>query len=484
MTAPDNTHVRLALAGILLVSLTTIVGSGFSLLSVPFALWAALPYGLLWAMGRMRAGRWPVLGAGLSALAADLGVRASVFVWPRGSTAAIALVFSPAYIAAVVMPVGAAVGWALGKLWLAHAIGRAGVVLLGPVLLGLLTLGLARPDLFPTTVVRRRAALERIGPPRVVMGADRFDSVPVTTRSAWSFAAELDGQPGEELAVVDHQGAEVFDSAAPGTSRRIAFTGEPGRVWGAFSTLVRLPDGRLVIADTGGGYSPTRVRNLDGSEIWAFRPDPKLPPDALRPADLDGDGGVEFYAAWSQAMVRLGADGREVWRRPAALPALIGLLPREGQEPAWIVGLEYGRRAIVWDENGRLLFERQAPAEDSPVTAVEGFAGRGLVHGGRSARVHAPDGALQFETPLGDFTLAQALGARLATGELPSLIFVGTTDRDTGRWRILVVAPDGRPIYDEMLDHHPRVFTARRADGSHALFISGQRGLRQLRPRS
>src|SRR5262245_21458753 len=114
----------LALIGIVLVWATSIAGSGFSLLSLPFALWSTVPYAVLWFVGGLLPNPWLALGAGASALAAELGIRASVFLWPRGSTAAIALVFSPVYITAVVMPIGATVGWLFGKMWRWHIAGR------------------------------------------------------------------------------------------------------------------------------------------------------------------------------------------------------------------------------------------------------------------------------------------------------------------------------------------------------------------------
>ena len=120
----ERPHSGLAFLGIVIVSLTSIVGSGFSLLSLPFALWSMLPYGVLWLVGRALRDWWLALGAGTAALAADIGIRAAVFLWPRGSTAAIALVFSPAYIAAIVMPIGAGAGWLLGRMWRWHAAGR------------------------------------------------------------------------------------------------------------------------------------------------------------------------------------------------------------------------------------------------------------------------------------------------------------------------------------------------------------------------
>ncbi len=274
----ERPHSGLAFLGIVIVSLTSIVGSGFSLLSLPFALWSMLPYGILWLVGRALRDPWPALGAGTAALAADIGIRAAVFLWPRGSTAAIALVFSPAYIAAIVMPIGAGAGWLLGRMWRWHAAGRVVAIIVGPAALGLLLLWLARPELFPTTVLTRRATLERIGPPRIVSGSDSFTSVPVSTKAAWYVAHDLDGRPGEELAIVDHAGADVLDSETLAVQRHVPFGGEPGRLWGSFSTLVRLPDDRLVVAQTGGGFSRTLLKDLNGIELWDTVPIPRSHP--------------------------------------------------------------------------------------------------------------------------------------------------------------------------------------------------------------
>jgi len=479
----ERPRVPLAVLGTVLVWVSSIAGSGFSPLSIPFALWSTLPYGVLWIAGSRLQDRWPVLGAGMAAIAADVGIRAAVFVWPRGSTAAIALVFSPAYITAIVMPVAAVAGWLLGMLWRWHLAGRAIVLTLGPIALGLLALGLARPELFPTTVLARRDVLQRIGPPRVVVGGDAFESVPVTTNSAWYLAADLDGQSGDELAIVDHTGADLLDSATLAVKGHVPFTGEPGRLWGSFSTLVRLPDGRLAVAQTGGGFSRTRLQDLNGAELWEYHPDPKLPPTALYPADLDADGSVEFYGASTDLIARLDSSGREVWRRPATLASILNTMPGMGDLPPWIVAIEYGRKLLVWDAEGRALMERAIRADDSPLSVVDSFAGRSFIHGGHSARAFDLEGKPLFDVPMGDFTVSFALGVRVSTSEAPSLAIVGSTDRDTSRYRLLIVNADRRAVYDEVFDRYPRVITPRRADGSHAIFINDGRGLRLLRKR-
>jgi hypothetical protein len=317
-----------------------------------------------------------------------------------------------------------------------------------------------------------------------VAGTDDFVSVPVSTNASWYLTADLDGQPGEELAIVDHTGADLLDSvtlAARGS--HVPFTGEEGRLWGSFSTLVRLPDGRLAVAQTGGGFSRTLLQDLNGSVLWEYRPDAKLPPTALRPADLDDDGSVEFYGASTDSVARLDSSGREVWRRPATLANLLATVPRAGDLPAWIVAIEYGRKLFVWDADGRLLSERPVTAENSPLSVADTFAGRSFIHGGHSARAYDLEGRPLFELPLGDFTLSVALGIRFAPEAPPHVVLVSSTDRDTSRYRLQIVNPDRRIVYDEIFDRYPRVLTARQADGSHTLFIRDATGLRQLRPR-
>jgi hypothetical protein len=477
----ERPHVLLALIGVTIVAVTSIVASGFHPLSLPFLAWGAAPYALLWLSGRVLRTSGPLVGAGSAAVAAELGIRASVFIWPRGSTAALALLFSPPLIAVVIMPAGAALGWLCGVLWRRHAAGRVIVAVTAPITLALLALGFARPELFPTRVLQRRAVLARIGPPRVVVGAQRFEAAMLSTRSGWHLVAEIDGEAGEEIAVVDHEGAEIFDSTTLAATRQLRFGGERGRAWGSFSTLVRRPDGQVAIADTGGGFSRTLLKDLDGKTLWEYKPDPTLATDAMRPMDAEGDGEAEFYASSPRAVARLDSSGREVWNRPSALANIIAALPRRGEVPAWVVALEYGCRVLVFDSGGALLAERPVTAEDSPRTAIDSFAGRVIVHGGEVARGYDLGAQKRFEISLGEFRLSQAAGARLAKGQAPSVVLVGSTDRDIRRSRLLVVDPARRVVYDEIFEDLPRVLVAARADGSDVVLISQRSSLRLLR---
>jgi hypothetical protein len=482
--------------GVVVVLATTAIASVGSLLAIPFALWSLVPWAVLFALRRSPLDAWPLGGAGVAALAAELGIRAAVFVWPRGSTAAIALVFSPAVILIAVMPAGAALGWLAGRAWRRHALGRAAVVVLAPAIAGLTLLGFARPDLFPTTVLRRRALLERIGPPRVVAGADAFASTPVADRPQWVMTAELDGVPGDELALVDHAGARLIDPPTLQPRRTIAFPERRGGFWTSFAALVRLPDDEIAVAETGGGFSRTLVRRLDGSTLWEYRPDGDSSPTSLDPADLDGDGRVEFYASSLHAVARLDAGGREVWRQPARLPDLATLLPPTARHPAWVVAVEYAVRALVFDAAGNAL--GTVPAEQDVMTTAADLGDERLVFlGDARVRGFALGGQLRVEIPLGDFRASQILSARLSDDARPSLVVVGAapelkfgptmpelkfgpTYRE-GRYRVLVVDAARRTIYDEITDVFPRVVVAR-GTASDAVFVAEGSRLRRLAP--
>ena len=122
-----------------------------------------------------------------------------------------------------------------------------------------------------------------------------------------------------------------------------------------------------------------------------------------------------------------------------------------------------------------MLIDRASPPTDSPLSVADTFAGRSLIHGGQSARAFDLEGKPLFDVPLGDFTLSYAAWRPPHRDGAPHLALVGATDRDTSRYRLLIVDSDRRAVYDEIFDRYPRVFTARRADGSDALFIDDER---------
>lgn len=475
--------IAAAVGGIVVV-VTTLIFSEFTLLSPGFAAYAAyalLPYAVLVFASFVVRSPWAIAGAGCASIAVELGIRGSVFVYPRGSTAAVALVFSPMFITVVALPVGAAVGWLLGRTWRRGGLTvRAGVIVVLAALTVVTIIGFARPELMPGPVLHRHAVLARIGAPRVVTGATAFESIVVSSTQAWFQTGSFDAGPGEQIAVIHGGGAIVLDPFDFHERTRVPFHPDVARRWNWNVALARL-DGRLVAVRTGGGYADTEVRTLDGVLLWRFRPSPQLPAVALQPADLDADGRLEFYGDNGDFVARLDADGHELWRRLTRYPAGLVLSgPRTGPTPAWVVALQ-NNRVSIWDERGSPLAEFSTAVPGVTVVA-DWPERRTLLIGDTTLRGHNLDGTVAFEIPLGDFRFSEAVAVRFVPGGPRYLAIVGTAPRDVRRWRLLVLAPDRTAVYDQVLEQWVRLLVARRPDGADTLLVSGQ-GLRALRPR-
>lgn len=481
MTSP-RIATALTAAGALIVVGTSVAGGSWSVFLPVFVVWGLAPYVLLLALGLFVRNPWIVGGAGAAALAVEVGVRLAVFVFPTGSTAAIALVFSPAIILVAAMPCGAGAAWVLG---VAHRRGGAGarglVWAVVAMSLGLVVVAFGRPDLLPTAIISRQQALGDIGDPRVVAGADRFSLHLVEGPLGWYDAADFDGEPGDEIAVVTQASAHLIDPVTLADKGDIPFNpgGGPALRWNWFSRLVRLPGGWAVAA-TGGGYQETDVRMLDNSLVWQYHPDADLPPSAMQFGDLDGDGEVEFYASSVTKVARLSPDGVEMWTRPTRMAQLVALAPRTADSPSWVVAYEYGRTAHVWDAEGRLLADVAHTGE--PLFGVVDWPReRVLLKGESSARGIGLDGAERFAVPLAEhMRLVGAVSVRFVPSSPRLLAIVSTGPRDVKRWRLTLVDEGQRVVYDEVFDHDVRLLVARGADGGETLCVAGD-GLRVLR---
>ncbi|MDX6767987.1 MAG: hypothetical protein SF051_00530 [Elusimicrobiota bacterium] len=469
---------RLAVAAAAVSALATVAMGAGAPASFLFALWSAAPFLALWQLARVIGRPAPLLGAALTGIVGQAAVFAAVS-WSSSSTAPLALLFAPGYQLVVIMPAGALSGLVLGGVWEKGGTALRGLLALAAA--GALVfefLAIAAPHRLPMNAARARAALQRIGEPRVVRpGA--FETVTVSTASAWFQALELDGRPGDELAVVDGRGARLLDGATFAPIGFEPFTGEPGRLWSWMTQLVPMEDG-LAAVQTGGGFSATVVQRLDGTTLWSYKPDARLNPTALIPADLEGDRDWEFYAASNEKLARLDLDGKEVWSVPAVSPALLGALPRRGSVPAMVGAYEYGRRAFAVDEKGAVLGGYALSSKDMPFAFTDTPWGRAFLHAGkaRPLRGVAPDGRELFSVPLGDFSAIAAVGLRLKAG--PALAVLGASTESVGRFRLLIVGEGGAPLYDEVLAAPPALRALRRPDGTTALLLIKD-GLRVIR---
>lgn len=473
---------RLAAAGALLAFGTTLWGADLPR-ALPFALWACVPYAALAAASAALRRSGPVLGAGLAGLSAEAAIRAAVFLWPQGSTAALALLFSPAYILLLVMPAGAALGWLIESVWeKAGGALRAALALAAGAALLFEFLAIARPQWLPMNLAKQRAALSAIGEPRVVKHGG-FKDVVVSTASAWYQSAELDGLPGEEALVVTHRGAAILDAEDFRQKDYAAFSGDPGRLWNWYSRLVALEDGYAVV-QTGGGFQKTELLTLAGQTLWRYKPDANMEPTALRPADLDGDGSVEFYAASAKKVCRLDHAMKEVWCRPAAHASIPVLAPKRGQRPGWLVVVEYRRMIRVLGPKGEELGAFVPSRDFNPASAADLEDGRVLLSGGKRLLLSRPDGVRvegRYNLPEDGLTVVNAVGVQYEKGKAP-LIAVLSAPSHAPRFRLRLLGPEGDIRYEEVFDKPVGLQPLSRADGTQVLLLLEQGRLRALAP--
>ncbi|MFI5345251.1 MAG: hypothetical protein ACHQ51_02640 [Elusimicrobiota bacterium] len=477
--APRSQTAALIAASIggLLVLGTNLL-AGLSLAMVVFTLYGLAPYALLRfaSDSPYLSDPWTVGGAGAAAVAAEAGIRAAVFLFPTHSTAGVALLVSPAVILLIFMPLGGAAGLLMSRA--GRGAPRAAIGALFAAALGLTVLGLGRPDLFPTVVIRRNAVLKELGEPRVVLGGDAFHKTVVSTKSAWPLAADLDGVPGDEIAVADASGADLFDSSDLTAKGRIDFG--PDLKWSWYSNLARV-DGHVAVVQTGGGFSQTEVRGTDGALLWNHSDD-QLPPNALRALNLPGRGDTVFIAAAQHAVERLDASGKTVWRHESNSPQLIALAPQAGKTPAWIATREYDKPVKVWDQDGNVLGEMTPAKGETPYSVVDWPAGRALALGRESTlRLAGLDGKTAFELPLTPMHLAQAESYLPSPRAKPLLAVLAAAPEGVKRWRLLLLDSAGSPVYDELFGEPLRLLKARRADGAETLLLGGADGVRVLR---
>jgi hypothetical protein len=486
VSVPKRINLLIAAAGFLLVAATSLAGGARELrllpLSIAFTIWALLPYAVLFIAGRFASNAWIVGGAGIVALAADCGIRASVFLFPRGSTAAIALVFSPAFITVICLPAGAAAGFLAGRLWARQAfLGRSVLVIASASLVALITLGFARPELLPWQVLHRRSVLDRIGEPRIVAGDHAFELRTIWKRASWFLTGKFSGQRSDDLAIIEPDRIDLRDPEE-GQLRATAPLAPSMRLkWNGSTTLVRIDD-RLVAVRTGGGFQDTDVWELDGRMAWRYRPDPTLPPTVMAPADLDEDGRTEFYVSDTKGVARLDESGREVWRRDKPMAHIIGVLPRTDRVGAAVVSFRSPDAITVWDETGHNAPDIRLNA-NAPVIGVMAWHGDPVVLlGGPTLRGLGFDGVTRFEVPFGDFAVQAAVPVTMSAGEPASLAIVGGAPRGIDRWRFVLLSPSREPRYESILAAPVRLLIARHAEGYDTLLLAGST-LQVLKPR-
>jgi hypothetical protein len=316
--------------------------------------------------------------------------------------------------------------------------------------------------------------------PRVVTGADAFETVTVTEDRTERQTGEFDGAPGEDVAIIDFGSVQLLNSATLTVEQRLELDGQLRSRWTPASRLARM-GGTLVIVDTGGGLDDTRVRDLDGTERWRYRPHNDIPATSLVPADLDGDGSTEFYATITSYAVRLDETGDQVWRAPFSVGRVAATAPRTRRDAGWVVAEGQGE-TVVWDEVGTRL-AGMTMKDARPVGVIDWPDGRYVLAGGSALRAIRLDGTVVFDWAVPDMTVTAALPVLLEPGTPPAVALIAASPREINRWRLQIVSRDKTLLYDELLDTPTALLKARGADGADRLFLD-RASLLALRRRS
>ena len=316
--------------------------------------------------------------------------------------------------------------------------------------------------------------------PRVVTGADAFETVTVTDRATVRQTGEFNGAPGDDLAIIDFAGVQLLNPVSLTVEERLELDGQLRSRWTPASRLTRL-GGALVIVDTGGGLDETLVRELNGTERWRYRPHTDIPASSLVPADLDGDGETEFYATITSNTVRLDATGDEIWRAPFSVGRIAATAPRTRRDPGWVVAEGQGEM-VVWDEAGMRL-AGVTMKDAHPVGVIDWPDGRYVLAGGSAVRAIRLDGTVVFDWAVPSMTVVAALPVLLEPGTPPAVALIAASPRETNRWRLQIVSREKALLYDELLDTPTGLLKARGPDGADRLFLD-RASLLALRRRS
>ena len=115
-------RIGVVLFGILVSIATSLTGDysggsgvGQLLWFVGIALWTFFPYAVYGAVSSEIKNSGAKVGGGLSVLLVDVYVRVKLFFSPGSSTAGLAVLFMPFWLSVIILPLGLAVGWFVGR---------------------------------------------------------------------------------------------------------------------------------------------------------------------------------------------------------------------------------------------------------------------------------------------------------------------------------------------------------------------------------
>lgn len=123
-------------------------------------------------------------------------------------------------------------------------------------------------------------------------------------------------------------------------------------------SLVKLANGDLAIAWTGGGFSRVALTDLNGHFIWKFADDNYHTRDNLLHADLDNDGKEELYVGSEDGIYRINLEGKVEWFYPAKNVDITLIKKTDTNDSRIMTSNEAGH--IFLDPNGKFIRREDA----------------------------------------------------------------------------------------------------------------------------
>jgi hypothetical protein len=273
----------------------------------------------------------------------------------------------------------------------------------------------------------------------------------------------FDDDAATELAVVPQTGVYLFDAETLEVEPHVEFTSEEGGpVWFGLTPYLLASPKRpgFWIAMRGGGYGDVGLLDRAGRRLWTFDPHPRNSPPRDMAVDDRNGAALRFYVCGDNAIYRLDATGRVVWKVDEDANHIVLAAGSEGA--AFATARGRGDDAIeIWSDAGKRILRIPLPAPASGLASVDahgisGFVvnyGRAIAFVDRSGEVHfqhAYDYVPVYHGP-------NAALVRLVAGAPPLLAVVMESRSATSRSVLTLFTLDGDRVYEEYLNGGPGI---------------------------
>ena len=189
---------------------------------------------------------------------------------------------------------------------------------------------------------------------------------------------ELDGEPGQELGVLEDRRALFFE--LDGSVKSKVYFDD--RIYSPRFVDVDF-NGHTEFLAPGGAFQKVVLLNDSGHAVWSW-PAPSDPPNTLPPhdtaaGDVDNDGRTEFAMATTGAVELVDANGQVRWRRASGGATKVFIVDLDENGRRGIVHNQMFEGILVRDKNGDVI-STGSPTDSGPFTTVAWPNARGGSH--------------------------------------------------------------------------------------------------------